>query len=132
MTFPTREMTASDRAFVASTWVNASRYCGGIERSRRSKATNLLVDRVLATSPRVLCVATDERTVHAWAAASGDILLFAYTAPELRRKGFARHLMRELFGSTGPKITAHECPSGLAPNAHHNPHSLSLVLAEAA
>lgn len=130
MNHPTRDMTERDRAFVASTWANAARYCGGIPKEARTGLSYRTVNALLARGPRVLCIATDERTVHAWAAGKDGALLFAYTAPELRRNGFARYLIRALFGARGPSIIAHDAPDGLVPGAHYNPHLLALMLSE--
>lgn len=127
---PTREMTARDRRFVVDMWAHDARYASGLPRPVRLGHCYRVVDAIMATGPRVLCIATDERTVHAWAAGHGDTLLFAYTAPELRRQGMASLLLREMFGLKGPALLAHAAPKGLAPRAHYNPHAVSLLLSE--
>lgn len=79
-----REMTARDRRFVVPTWVHGSAYDIPIARRWR------LVDRLLDSGrTRVIVLATNDITVHAWAAASDGVLHFAYVPPELRRKGMA-------------------------------------------
>lgn len=120
---PMREMTSSDRRFVVPTWARAASY--GVELARRFD----LVDALLTRS-RVLCIATDERTVHAWCSGLGDVLHFVYVAPELRRGGLARMLLAEMFGAAGPRVVTHETPRGLAPRAKLNPYLLASQLAE--
>ncbi len=112
-------MTERDRNFVASTWIKSSRY--GFATPREGRIAYHIVNALLETAPRVLCIATDERTVHAWAAGHGDVLHFAYVAPELRCNGMARLLLREMFGERGPALLSHDAPKRLAPRAHFNP-----------
>lgn len=123
MTPPTREMTERDRPFVAATWARSSRY--GFASPRDARLPFRIVDALLQRSPRVLCVASDERTVHAWAAGHGDVLHFVYTAPELRRQGLARFLLREMFGAKGPGLLTHDAPRRLAPRAYLNPYLIA-------
>jgi GNAT superfamily N-acetyltransferase len=116
-------MTAHDRGFVVPTWVDSSDY-------RLPKAARYaLVDRLLARGTRVLCIATDERTVHAWVAGEGATMHYAYTAPELRKGGFARLLVAKMFGDRGPEAHTHWAPKSLVRRARLNPY---LTLPEAA
>lgn len=122
---PVRLMTTRDRAFVAPTWARSSRY------GLRTSASFALVNSLLAMpSVRVLCIASDERTVHAWVAGSGDALHYAYTAPELRENGFARRLVLEMFGAKGPLVLTHDAPRRLAPRARLNPYQLAGLMSE--
>ena len=88
-----REMTERDRRYVVPTWANSSRY-DDLTRSERFR----LVDRILDTGARVVCLATDERTVHAWACASGETLHYVYVPPELRGEGLARRCITLVLG----------------------------------
>ncbi len=125
---PTREMTPRDRHFVSATWARAARY--GFAAPREGRLSFRIVDALLERSPRVLCIATDERTVHAWAAGHGDVLHFVYCAPELRRQGLARFLLREMFGAKGPALVTHDTPKRLAPRAYLNPYLLAGIFCE--
>jgi len=111
---PIIAMQPEHRAFVVCTWAKSASY--GLRRP----ATFRLVDRVLDDSgARVVCIAHG-RTVHAWACGDGDVLHYAYTAPELdpttgvsllRGRGLARRLITELFGEYPEHITtSHEWP----------------------
>lgn len=126
MTPPIREMTARDRGFVAATWMRAARY--GFAVSREERLAFRIVNALLERAPRVLCIATDERTVHAWAAGQESTLHFVYVAPELRRQGLARLLLRDMFGEAGPSLCSHEMPRKLCPRAHFNPYIVAGAL----
>lgn len=120
-----RAMTTLDRNFVAPTWAHGARY------GLRTAASFRLVNRILVLPEvRVLCLATDERTVHAWIAGQGDTMHFGYTAPELRRNGFARRLVREMFGEHGPVLLTHDAPKRLTPRARLNPYQLAGLICE--
>lgn len=123
-----REMTERDRNFVAPTWIKSARY--GFAAPREGRVAYRIVNALLERTPRVLCIATDERTVHAWAAGHGDVLHFVYVAPELRRQGLARFLLREMFGERGPSLATHDAPKRLAPRAHFNPYLLAGIFCE--
>ncbi len=86
-------MTARDRRYVVPTWAKSSRY-DGLKLDERFK----LIDRILGSGVRVLVLASDERTVHAWACGGHDTLDYCYVPPELRRSGFARDVITRLFG----------------------------------
>ncbi len=91
---PMRLMTARDRRFVVPTWAESARGYG----MRKSERFDL-VDRLLdGGSVGVVVLATDERTVHAWAAGEIGVLHYVYVAPELRGNGFARQAITEVLG----------------------------------
>jgi hypothetical protein len=101
-----REMTARDRRFVVPTWARSARY-DGMRMPERFK----LVDRILASDVRVLVLASDDITVHAWACGGHDVLHFAYCPPELRGCGFARDAITRLFGHYPDRIDcSHKWP----------------------
>lgn len=125
---PTREMTERDRNFVAPTWIKSARY--GFATPRDERIAYRIVNALLARAPRVVCIATDERTVHAWAAGHEDVLHFVYVAPELRRQGFARMLINQMFGERGPALLSHDAPKRLAPRAHFNPYLVAGLLCD--
>lgn len=129
MNLPTRLMTPRDRRFVVPTWAESARYGRFLPRQTATQATYRIIDALLDSGARVLCIATDERTVHAWCAGDGDTLHFVYVAPELRRNGLARHMLREMFGERGPLLASHEAPKRLAPRAQWNPYILAGALA---
>lgn len=99
-------MAPEHRAFVVCTWARSARY--GLRRPE----TFRLVDRIVDSSARVLVVANG-KTVHAWACGDGDVLHYAYTAPELdedresllRGRGLARRIITELLGEYAEHIT---------------------------
>lgn len=93
-------MTARDRRYVVPTWAQSSHY-DGLPKAARFR----LVDRVLDDGARVVCLATDERTVHAWAAGAVDVLHYVYVPPELRGEGLARRAISALLGSYPERIT---------------------------
>ena len=107
------DMAPEHRAFVVCTWARSASY------GLRLTPTFKLVDRVLDDPrARVVCIAHG-RTVHAWACGDGEVLHYAYTAPELdangvsllRGRGLARRLITELFGAYPEHITtSHEWP----------------------
>lgn len=125
---PTREMTDRDRNFVAPTWIKSARYA--FATPREGRIAYRIVNALLERSPRVLCIATDERTVHAWVAGHDDVLHFVYVAPELRRQGFARLLLTQMFGERGPSLLSHEAPKRLVPRAHFNPYLIAGLLCD--
>lgn len=101
-----REMTARDRRYVVPTWAHGSRYDGMHRRDRFA-----LVDRLLDAGARCIVLATDERTVHAWACGDDDLLHYAYVPPELRGEGLARQAITALFGEYPERIyVTHEWP----------------------
>jgi len=67
-------------------------------KSRTATARFALVDRVLDAKAHVVCLATDERTVHAWACGDDDTLHYVYVPPDLRGVGLARRAITALFG----------------------------------
>lgn len=88
-----RIMTIRDRRYVVPTWAEGSRY-QGLRKSERFA----LVDRVLSEiGARVVCLVTNDITVHAWAAGGPDVLHYVYVPPELRGEGLARRVITELF-----------------------------------
>jgi hypothetical protein len=120
----TRAMRPEDRRFIVPTWV-------------RSLATHLrvaphgkhwrAVDRVLdATDTRVIVLASDQaaRTIHAWAAATGDALQYAYVPPELRREGLARQCITALFGSYPERIAVTHAWPFASERFYLQPHRL--------
>ena len=118
-----RAMTPSDRRFVACTWARGARWTGSLDSRFR------LVDKLIDGPARVRCLVTDERTVHAWLAHAGEVLLHVYCAPELRRHGLATRLIAEAFPA-GPKTAAHPMPRWFLPGCHYRPHALAEVLAQ--
>lgn len=102
----TREMTVCDRRYVVPTWAHGASYNGMSKRDRFA-----LVDRILDGGARCIVLATDERTVHAWACGDGDVLHYVYVPPELRREGLARRAITALFGEYPERIhVTHEWP----------------------
>lgn len=103
---PLVDMAPEHRAYVVCTWAKSASY--GLRRPETFK----LVDRVLDGGARVVCIAHG-RTVHAWACGDGDVLHYAYTAPELdalgnsllRGRGLAQRLITELLGAYPEHIT---------------------------
>ena len=95
-------MRPEDRRFVVPTWVRS------LAMSRRGQCRTdtlrkywSIVDRVLDDpDTRVMVAASDmaARTIHAWAAATGDVLHYAYVPPELRREGLARRVITAALG----------------------------------
>jgi len=101
-----REMTERDRRYVVPTWGHGSRYDGMAKRDRFA-----LIDRILDGGARVVCLATDERTVHAWACGDADVLHYVYVPPELRGEGLARRAITALMGDYPERIhVTHEWP----------------------
>lgn len=106
----TRDMTALDRRYVAPTWAKSSRYDG-----MRLPERFQLVDRVLDGGARCVVLATDERTVHAWACGEGETLHYVYVPPELRGHRLARRVITALFGDYPERIhVTHEWPRASA------------------
>jgi GNAT superfamily N-acetyltransferase len=106
----TREMTARDRRFVVPTWAHNSSYDGKTLPERFD-----LVDRTIDGGCRVVCLATSDICVHAWAAGDGDALHYVYVPPELRKKGLARRAITALFGSYPERIhCTHKWPRASA------------------
>src|SRR6185369_12005023 len=71
------------------------------DRTRTLRLYWAIVDRVLdAPGTRVMVVASDDaaRTLHGWAAATRDVLQYAYVPPELRREGLARTCITAALG----------------------------------
>lgn len=97
-------MRPEDRRFIVPTWV---RSMASLKRVAPMGKHWRAVDRVLdAPDTRVSVLASDAaaRTIHAWAAASGDLLHYVYVPPELRRAGIARKLITSLLGSYPDRI----------------------------
>ena len=117
-----RSMTASDRRFVVATWARSARYRLSLPEQFR------IVDQLLARGVRVTCLVTGEGTVHAWLAAEGDVLHYVYSAPELRRNGFAKRLMLDAFGTGGPVFSSHPLPPWLARRATYSPYMLASAM----
>lgn len=91
-------MRPEDRRFVVPTWV---RSLASFRREQPKGKLWRTVDRILDDpGTRVMVLASDEaaRTLHAWAAATGDVLQYAYVPPELRRAGLARQCIRAVLG----------------------------------
>jgi GNAT superfamily N-acetyltransferase len=92
-------MTARDRRFVVPTWALGSSYDG------LSKAARFdLVDEILAAGARCVTLATDERTVHAWACADDDLLHYVYVPPDLRGFGLAKRVITAVLGDYPARI----------------------------
>lgn len=111
----TRPMRPEDRRFVVPTWVRSLAHTRrGEERTATLRRYWDIVDRILdAPATRVMVLASDEaaRTLHAWAAATGDVLHYAYVPPELRAQGFARQVITSALGSYPAHITtSHDWP----------------------
>ena len=121
-------MTETDRRYCVPVWARAARYRLSLPEQFR------IVDRLIERGVKVTCLVTGERTVHAFLAAEGDVLHFAYTAPELRRNGFAKRLMLDAFGSGGAVFNSHPMPAWLSRRSTYNPYLLAgaMLAAEAA
>lgn len=95
-------MRPEDRRFVVPTWVRSLAMSRrGVDRSNTLRRYWAIVDRILdAKDTRVVVLATDTaaRTLHAWAAATGDVLHYAYVPPELRSLGLARQAITAVLG----------------------------------
>jgi GNAT superfamily N-acetyltransferase len=91
-------MTARDRRFVVPTWARCSRY-EGTSKKRRYE----LVDRIIDNGAVVKVLATDDLTVHGWAAAHGELLHFVYIAAPLRRQGLGRRIISAVLGGIYPE-----------------------------
>jgi hypothetical protein len=118
---PTREMTALDRRFVVPTWARSAQY--GLSMPEQFR----IVDRTLDAGARVLVMATDERTVHAWLAYDDDVMHYVYVPPELRGNGLARALTAKAFGERGPAFITHTTTMfGMVPRARFNPYLLAI------
>jgi hypothetical protein len=89
-------MAPQHRGYVCSTWARGQRL--GI----RTGPAFRLVNRIIDTS-RVMVLASGP-TVHAWACASDDALMYAYAPPELRRQGMVRQLVTALFESYPERV----------------------------
>ncbi len=99
-------MSALDRRYVAPTWGHSSSYPGLRKRERFA-----LVDRILNEGAKVFVLATNDITVHAWAAGDGEALHFVYVPPGLRGNGLARRAITALLGSYPERIhTTHIWP----------------------
>jgi GNAT superfamily N-acetyltransferase len=111
-----REMTASDRRFVAPTWALSSRY-EGMSKAARFR----LVDRVLDGGARCIVLA-EGATVHAWACGAEDALHYAYVPPELRGHGIAAKLIALVLGSYAERINVtHPWPRASS-RVRYTPH----------
>lgn len=72
-----------------------------------------------------MVLATDERTVHAWACGEGNILHYVYVPDELRNKGCARRVITELLGEYADRInTTHMWPGKAHARFCFTPHLL--------
>lgn len=101
-----REMTARDRRFVVPTWVRGSSY--RVPLVRRWSLVDRMIDE---EQVRVIVLATNDVTQHAWAAVSDGVLHFAYVAHELRGKGIgARAIAAALGEYPGTIRTSHPWP----------------------
>ncbi len=101
-----RAMTPRDRRYVVPTWACSSRYDGLRKRGRFA-----LVDRALDDGTPVVCLASDDLTVHAWACGESGTLHYVYVPPELRGNGLARRVITAVLGSYPERInTTHEWP----------------------
>lgn len=119
-----RPMSPRDRRYVVPTWAQSARYDGLRKRARFS-----LVDRMLDEGAPVVCLASDELTVHAWACGESATLHYVYVPPELRGNGLARRVISALLGSYAERINVtHEWPRASA-RFRYTPH---LLLREAA
>lgn len=91
-----REMTASDRRYVVPTWARN----GMTGPDRMAK-----VDAILDAGARVVVLASGP-TVHTFAAARGDELLFVYVPFALRGLRLARRTVTELLGDYPADVAA--------------------------
>lgn len=122
----TRPMSPRDRRYVVPTWAQSSRYDG-----MRKSARFDLVDRIIDGGAPVVCLASDELTVHAWACGEGETLHYVYVPPELRGggNGFARRIISALLGHYPDRVNiTHEWPRASS-RFRYTPH---LLLREAA
>ncbi len=88
----TRPMSPRDRRYVVPTWAQSARY--GLHKRKRFA----LVDRILDLGTPVVCLASDELTVHAWACGIAGTLHYVYVPPELRGNGLARRVITAAVG----------------------------------
>jgi hypothetical protein len=109
-------MQQAHRGYVCSTWANGQRL--GI----RTRPAFRLVNRIIDVA-RVVVIAQGP-TVHAWACADDDVLMYAYVPPELRRRGVARKLVTSLFGDYPQRVrVAHPWPFA-SERFQYVPHAL--------
>lgn len=101
-------MRPEDRRFIVPTWVRSLAATRRDEhRTETLRAYWGIADRVLDDpATRVMVLASDEaaRTLHGWAAATGDVLQYAYVPRELQGQGFARRCITALFGGYPDRI----------------------------
>ncbi len=117
-------MSNRDRRYVVPTWAQSARYDG-----LRKRARFALVDRMLDEGTPVVCLASDELTVHAWACGVAGTLHYVYVPPELRGNGLARRVITAAVGGYPEHINVtHEWPRASS-RFRYTPH---LLLKEAA
>lgn len=98
-------MTDTDRRYVVPTWAQSARY------PRLSKAQRFRLVDVVLSRARVSVLASDARTVHAWACSSDDVLHYAYVPPELRGHGLARRAIEHVMGAYPDRVVvSHRWP----------------------
>lgn len=118
-----RAARPEDRRFIVPTWVHSF-----AEYAPWGPAATLgnhwrMVDAILdAHDTRVVVLASDEaaRTVHCWAAASGETLHYVYVPPELRGHALGRKCITAILGCYPKRITtSHPWPPL---KGHRHPH----------
>lgn len=124
-----RAMRPEDRRFIVPTWV---RSVARTKRSQRERTETLrrywdIVDYILnAKGTKVVVLASDEaaRTLHAWAAATGDTLHYAYVPPELRGEGLARQCITAVLGGYPERIAVSHTWPFASRRFQRRPHPL--------
>lgn len=92
-------MRPEDRRFIVPTWVRSlASFQRVAPHGRQWRAADRILD---ASDTCIMVLASDHAasTIHAWAAATGDLLHYAYVPPELRREGLARRCITAVLGS---------------------------------
>ena len=108
-----RWLEESDRAFVASTWINSYKEISSLAPSVVKKHP-AIVDMILdgAGDVFVLCSKDREKVLHGFVAGSArKHLHYVFVAKDLRKRGFARRLVISMLDGYRDSIEcSHESP----------------------
>lgn len=100
-----RPMSDRDRRYVVSTWERCSRYSDIPRRYAGGKReSSTVADCVIDAGATVIVLATDDRTVHAWACAEDGTLHFVYVPEELRGRGLGAKVIALALGEYPQRI----------------------------